>query len=85
MSKTVPEDYCPNCGHRLNRTSVPGPDDPVPQAGDVTVCLYCSHLMVFAEDMSLRAPNDAELIELAGRPDILRVMQFVREFQEKFG
>lgn len=85
MSKPAKEDICTNCGHPLNRVSIPGDEDvPDPNPGDATVCLYCSHLMVFDDNLVLRPPNDAEMEDLAGRPDILEAMQFVSEYQRRY-
>jgi hypothetical protein len=50
-----------------------GPDNGLPEPGDMTVCIYCGELCVLALDRSLRRPtaedhdamNDAMLNEIA--------------------
>jgi hypothetical protein len=42
-----------------------------PEPGQFTVCIRCGHLMVFAEDLSLRDPTDKEAYEIAGHPLML--------------
>jgi hypothetical protein len=43
-----------------------------PLSGDLTICFYCGHLMAFADDLTLRALTDTEIIEAAGDPDLIR-------------
>jgi hypothetical protein len=85
MIARVPERHCLSCGKRLNSASVPGSEDPTPEPGNSTICLYCGHLMVFAEDMSLRALTDAEMVELAGDPQVLEVMRFIEAYKRYVG
>jgi hypothetical protein len=53
--------------------------DPTP--GCATVCLYCSHLMIFADDMTLREPTHAEIVELAGEPALIEAMKYVQHLR----
>ena len=70
--KQLPELHCLNCGKLIDgATSVDGNHSPAP--GDVTICIYCGHLMVF--DLTVRKPNDAELEELAGDKYILAIQK----------
>lgn len=78
----TPSCACINCGHLLTATSTPGPEEPTPGPGDLTVCLYCSHLMVFTDKMTVRRLTDAEMIEAAGDPALLEVMQFTQAFRD---
>lgn len=62
-------------------------DEPKPSPGAFTLCIGCGHLMVFAEDMSLRNPTAAELVE-AGRSDVVGVTTMaishkIRELDKK--
>lgn len=84
MSTRVPEQICQSCGRSLTAVSTPGPEDPQPSPGDATVCLYCGHLMIFTDEMTLRLPNDQEIYELGGRPDILNIMAFIQEYQKRY-
>lgn len=72
---------CLNCGKLLDAsTSVDG--DHAPSPGDATVCLDCQHLMMYADDMTLRNLTDEEMIEVAGDPRILTAMKVVAAFNK---
>ena len=53
-----PEPACPGCGVGLSGAL--GPEQRKPQAGDLSVCAYCSALLVFGEGPSLRLLTDEE-------------------------
>ncbi len=72
---------CPNCGKPLNEaTAMEG--DMRPKPGDLTVCLYCSHLMAFDDTMRLRELNDPEIHSAAGDADVLAMMNFTALYRE---
>jgi len=74
---------CLNCGHSLSASgTVADGVSAAPHGGDYTVCLYCSHLMVYKDDLSVRNPTSAEIIEAAGDKNILEVMKFASAFRE---
>ncbi len=56
---------CLNCGYKLDAATEVGGDGS-PESGDATICIQCSHLMIFDEDLKLRELNDLEIVELAG-------------------
>ncbi len=71
-SLRVPDCKCTNCGASLNGAFAVGEAGDVrPRPGDSTICIECGHLMIIADDLSLRDPNDAEIIELAGDERVL--------------
>ena len=70
----VPESMCLNCGKGLDAATAVQ-DDSNPKPGDFSICLNCGHLSVFAADLTLRPPTDAELIEVAGDPTLLRLQR----------
>src|SRR5258707_1048262 len=52
-SHRLPGSDCPSCRKPLDAaTGINGDVRPAP--GDVTVCLYCGHIMVFADDLTVR-------------------------------
>lgn len=72
---------CLACGKKLDAsTSTEGDHKPSP--GDATVCLECAHLMMYADDMTLRELTDEEMIEIAGDPRILQAMKVVAAFKQ---
>ena len=81
MSTRTAPTACPACGHRITAAShIDG--NMTPKPGDLTVCLYCATLLVFADGLSLRNLTDAEMIEAAGNKELLATMRFVNEFQK---
>ena len=73
-SRQVPESPCPSCGKTMNAAlSVDGGDHPSPN--DITLCLYCGHIMAFDERLHLRNLTDAEIKKAAGDPLILQVQR----------
>ena len=74
MSVRVEPNACLNCGKTLTAVSVVEGDVPPPSDGDLAVCLYCSHIHIF-DGGKLRSPTDAEIVEIAGDPDLLKVMK----------
>ena len=76
QSKKLPGLHCLNCGKLIDgATCMEG--DHFPASGDVTICIYCGHLMVFEceRDVCVRNPTDAELHEIAGDERILAVQK----------
>jgi hypothetical protein len=69
----IPLSVCPCCGSPNNGCSSPmGGRGPRP--GDVTVCLLCSTVLVFADDMTTREPTKKEAREIAGDKNVLAVV-----------
>jgi hypothetical protein len=79
---------CAHCGHVLDAASAVSQigrwphngqrrfnvnDDVDPKPGDMTVCIICGHVSVFADDLQLREPNDEEIVRIAGNPALLAI------------
>jgi|HubBroStandDraft_6_1064221.scaffolds.fasta_scaffold2586387_1 hypothetical protein len=45
---------CPRCAHKLSDSSDPTGQGLRPAAGDITVCVFCSTVLVFTEDLGVR-------------------------------
>lgn len=73
----MPDAHCNNCGALLSGASGYNTNE-MPTPGMWALCIYCGNLAVYADDMTLRELSDAELLEAAGDPDIIK-MQRVRE------
>lgn len=79
---------CINCGWSLSGTILIDPRQPAaqPSDGDVTVCLYCGHIMCFVicrdRHIMLRNPKDEELYDIAGRQDIVAFQKVRKDFLE---
>jgi hypothetical protein len=74
LDTRVPESSCPNCGKRLD-SAVSTEGDHKPSPGDITICMDCRHLCIFAEDMGLRELTDDEVVAIAGDKRVLRAMK----------
>lgn len=69
------ESNCPSCGKTLNAATVLGDDDTRPNPGEFTVCMYCGHIMAFADDLTVRELTADEMIEAAAHPGILEIQK----------
>lgn len=69
----IPPHACLHCQGNLdgatNVTSSQGPKD-----GDLTICIYCGHLMAFTADLALRELNAEEQAWCEGSP-VVRASQ----------
>jgi hypothetical protein len=76
---------CLNCGHKID-AAAPTPDFPdasTPRPGDVAICLDCVHIHIYADDLTLRNPTEAELVDIAGDPDIVRAVERLGMFNRQ--
>ena len=72
----VPKRHCPQCGSPNEAHSCIndiGVEHTHPEAGDVSICLYCSALMIYTED-SLRDPSREEYLALMRNEEIRRIL-----------
>lgn len=68
-------DPCKNCGKQTDGGTAIVKDSATerkPRRGDITVCLYCGHIMVYADRRGRkRELTDAEMVMIAGDPGIV--------------
>jgi hypothetical protein len=69
------ETLCINCGAALDAATGTEAGQDAPTPGSITICLYCGHLMAFADDLSFRPLSDAEIAEVAGDKRIIEVQK----------
>jgi hypothetical protein len=62
----TPESFCCECETRFDRAS--GPATPSP--GDLTLCIRCGSLNVFADDLTARRPTDEEYFAAAADSEL---------------
>ena len=65
---------CLGCGKEVNGTTN-AESGSRPKPGDVTVCLYCGHIMAFGKRLILRELTSAEMRDVAGNKTILAIQQ----------
>jgi len=67
---------CINCGKLLDGVSAVGDDvSGRPEPGDFSICIECGTIMVFGDDLQLRAPNKEEAHAIAGDQRVLAIQR----------
>ncbi len=62
----MPRSSCPHCGFVANAaTDLQGGSQPFPKPEDFTICVECSALLKFDQDMRLVMTTDGDLAELS--------------------
>lgn len=64
----TPQVLCWHCDRMLDGLT-PAKDDPIPEPGGVTICLYCGAVGILADDLSMRQPIKEELDKLGEDPE----------------
>lgn len=70
----TPNSNCTNCG-RLHDAATPVGEKRLavsPSSGSVAICIRCGHIMIYADDLSLRDPTVEEFLEVATDPRVIR-------------
>jgi len=53
---------CPVCSSELDRATEAGSvDGDAPKSGDISVCLYCSSVLIFKDDLGIRLVKQEEI------------------------
>jgi hypothetical protein len=65
MTTRVPACECPVCGRTMDAATDVLSRDNVPEAGDLSVCLYCCTVLVFTPELKLRLAGGADFDSLA--------------------
>jgi len=47
----------------------------------IAICM-CGHLMVFGDDLLLREPTSAEIIDMAGDPTMLQAQRMLLKYRK---
>ena len=81
---TVPKCGCPVCDCPIDGVGNFFGDDG-PRPGAVAVCMECRNVNVFAEDLTLRAPTDQELVAIAGAFEVRVMTRALARVQRKSG
>lgn len=72
MSTRVPISPCLECGEPNDAATNPfGGRGPRPN--DFTICMYCGHVMAFAEDLTMRALTKKERREVERDPRVKKI------------
>ena len=76
----IPDVACPTCSYEFIRAT--GFDGKKPQPHDVTMCMGCSEIFIFNEDMSIRLPNDDDLRDLP-LDEISKMQYFLNQMRKQ--
>jgi DNA-directed RNA polymerase subunit RPC12/RpoP len=74
----TPEMVCPYCSHRVDRASGGGE---APKPGDISVCIDCGKVLVFARDLRLRKPTPAEHDQFNFDPRVIALQATIRSLR----
>lgn len=82
-----PQSKCLNCGYKLDAATSAdlNDEDKAPHPGAVSVCIACSHIMLFTDDMALRNPTIEELESIVQDDDVLRVLMALKRTRDVLG
>lgn len=84
VTTRTPLNHCLDCGHAIDAsTDASAPNNSTPGPGDLAICLHCAHVMIYADDLTVRAPTDAEVVEIAGDPDMVRAVNAIARFNKE--
>lgn len=68
---------CPTCGYRMDAHSAVGTEDATPTDGNLSVCIACGSLAIYASvlgTLTLRQPTAEEREEALQDPTLLAAM-----------
>ncbi len=79
------KDHCPHCGEILDAATAAEGKHEIPNPGDVSVCIYCAGLLVYADDMALTKLSDElfNSIPLEVRLELSKARYNIRKFNEQ--
>jgi hypothetical protein len=76
---------CPFCFYQATHVDLVAGETPIPQAGDVSMCIGCGELSIFITGGGLRRPTAAEAAEHAVDAELVAAKAGWREMVAKFG
>jgi hypothetical protein len=79
LTTCTPLNACLNCGYEMDAATATNPayEMEPPKPGDIAICLKCAHIHAFADDLTVRELTDAEVVEVAGNPDMVRAVEAI--------
>lgn len=75
----MPPSTCTVCLHTVDGAG--GPPE-LPSPGDFAVCIRCAGLNIYADDLTLRAPRNDEILAAAEDPDVQKVREIIRHMHK---
>jgi hypothetical protein len=85
VTHRFPEIKCLACGTKLNSASDDNDGDIYPSEDDFTVCLYCTHIMAFKADRTLRELTLEEAKDAETDQAVMDIVGMVQLYQRIYG
>ncbi len=78
----TPECRCPWCGYIIDGAMAADPKRPdaVPTPGSISICISCAQILVFTDDLTLRASMPGEVTMT---PALRRAQEAVRKLDRR--
>lgn len=77
MTTKMPDHSCPACGERHDAASVICSPRPMPQPGDITICIACGQAMMFTTGYGVEAVDPDTIPDI--HPDDLRAIKSAQQ------
>lgn len=77
----LPTCRCPLCGYEIDRAGNASKSATPPKPGDRSLCFECGGVLVFADDLSLRAPTFREFDETLCDREMMRLIHAWRQMR----
>jgi len=69
LNLEVPDAHCSYCDRLLDRAlASDGVSRPAP--GDISICMYCTKVNIWTDDLQLRKPTEQERVEMLKNPKL---------------
>jgi hypothetical protein len=62
---------CLNCGYEIDASTITGSTHS-PKPGNIGICIRCSHIMAYDEELKVRELTSEEMKAVAGNENVLR-------------
>ena len=82
-SQRITESKCPECEEVLDGCSGVNHNNQ-PKSGDVTICIKCTNIAVFGNDLTLRKPSKKELAEFQKNKELMEAQAKLKLFREYY-
>jgi DNA-directed RNA polymerase subunit RPC12/RpoP len=82
MSTCLLEGRCLNCGRQMDYVGSVNDDEAELSAGDIAMCINCSHIMLLTDELELRNPTPEELDKISKRDDVLVTLGALAKLRE---
>jgi hypothetical protein len=85
VGKLIPGACCPRCGGGADGGTGLGTEaNPVPEEGDIALCLYCGSFNRYLADLTQREMTVEELRALASDPELAELAETAARFALKW-